>query len=93
MTPRIPLSLIARSGKATWISFLCLKSSDIILVPISLCYVVALLWFIIHTFLTTLMPTPVLPTLVSSSVSSYQLFKNHFEVISLIKNSANLMVS
>jgi hypothetical protein len=93
MTPRIPLSLMARSGKATWISFLCLKSSDIILVPVFLGFAIALLWCIIHTFLTTLMPTPVLPTLVSSSVSSYQLFKNHLEVMSLIKSSANLMVS
>ncbi|MGB3535565.1 MAG: hypothetical protein WBA13_18870 [Microcoleaceae cyanobacterium] len=93
MTPRIPLSLIARSGKATWISFLCLKSSDIVLFPVFLCFTAALFWSVIHTFLTTLMPTPVLPTLVSSTVSSYQLFKNHLEVMSLIKNSANLIVS
>ena len=93
MTPRISLSLIARSEQATWISFLRPNSSDIILLPFFSCFAVALLWSVIHTFLTTLMPTPVLPTLVSSSVSSYQLFRNHLEVVSLIRNSANLIVS
>ncbi len=93
MTPRISLSLMARSERATWISFLCLKSSDVILLPIFLSLGIALIWSVIHTFLTTLMPTPTLPTLVNSTVTLYQLCKNHLEVMNLIQNSADLVMS
>ncbi len=92
MTPRIPLSLIALPGKATWLSFLCLKISDIILIPVLGCFGIAILWSVIHSFLTTLMPTPTLPMMFNSSLTLYRLFRNYLEVMSLIEKSANVVL-
>jgi len=90
MTPKIPLSLIALPGQATWISFLRLKSSDFILLPVLFCITLVILWSIVHTFLTTLMPTPALPMFVNNSLSTYRLFKNYQEVIAVILKSVDV---
>ncbi|MDY7023798.1 MAG: hypothetical protein SWJ54_21030, partial [Cyanobacteriota bacterium] len=90
MTPRIPLSLIAHSEKAAWVSFLCLRKSDVVLIPVVGSVGMLLVWSIIHSFLVTTMPTPTLPMLVNSSFTFAKLFRNYVEVMSLIEKSAHI---
>ncbi|MEB3281115.1 MAG: hypothetical protein VKK42_19540 [Lyngbya sp.] len=92
MTPRIPLSLIALSEKAAWVPFLCLKTSDIILIPVLGSVGMLIIWSVIHSFLVTTMPTPTLPMLVNSSLTFAKLFKNYLEVMTLVGKSINVAV-
>lgn len=93
MTPKIPLSLMTLPGQATCISFLRVKSSDLVLVSAIACITLVILWLIVNTFLATLMPTPALPMFVNNSLSAYRLFKNYQEVISLVSKSINMAVA
>ncbi|MGL5080117.1 MAG: hypothetical protein ACRC8A_01385 [Microcoleaceae cyanobacterium] len=92
MTPKIPLSLIALPGGMDWFPFLCLKSSDMVLIPVFGIMGLVLFGSVVYTFLTTLMLTPSLPTLVDSTLTSYRFFRNYLEVMNLIGKTMNPIV-
>ncbi|CDM96362.1 MAG: hypothetical protein P5702_16385 [Limnospira sp. PMC 1291.21] len=93
MTPKIPLSLMTLPGQATYIGFLRLKSSDLVIIGAIGCITLVILWCIVNTFITTLMPTPALPMFVNGSLSTYRLFKNYQEVITVVSKYVNMTVA